>query len=404
MIKIVADKDIPFLKGVFEPYSLIEYYNGKEINSDIIKNADILLIRTRTKCNASLLEGSKVKLIATATIGTDHIDLDFCNSHGIKVINAPGCNSGGVMQYVFTAIFNIAVSHSVWHNEVPTNAAPANAVFTNASPANAVFTNVAPANDDQPTANESNAANLFQPINKTKIGVIGVGHVGSKVANLAEYLGFEVLRNDPPKEIEQTLAFNNGYLTLDDFVDYYSIEYILENADIITLHVPLNDSTFKMASDSFFSKIKKGAIFINSSRGEVVDESALLRYMDNFYTVIDVWNNEPNTNLEILKRATIATPHIAGYSLEGKINGTQMAVRGIADNFSELEALKNFVVTEVSPNPNILNLKQLSLNEIASTLLKIFPILDLDKKLRENSSSFEQIRNNYNYRREFYVK
>lgn len=359
-MRIIIDKDIPFIEGVFEPFAEVVYEKGSAINQTLVKEADALIIRTRTKCNKELLEGSSVKIIASATIGKDHVDLEYCNSHGIQFINAAGCNAGGVMQYVFTALYAVAAKKRL---ELPVSAGK-----------------------------------------KMVLGVIGVGNVGTKVAELGEYLGFEVLRNDPVKEREQTLAFNDGYLHLADFKDYYSLEYLLEHSDIITVHVYLDKKTHGMVNDSFFKQIKRGSIFINSSRGEVVDEQSLLLAKDKLAgLILDVWDHEPDINRELLAAADITTPHIAGYSYEGKLNGTQMVVCGIAKFFG-MEKLKEFSITPETPNINHLTLKGLSQEKIYENLNNIFPIFEESKLLRDSPADFEKIRSNYKYRREFYVK
>ena len=214
-MKVVADVDIPFLKGVLEPYAEVVYKKGFDITREDILDADALLIRTRTRCDASLLGGTKVSLITTATIGTDHIDLDYCREHGIEVANASGCNAGGVMQYVFSALYGVAARKGI-------------------------------------------------KIAGSTIGIIGVGNVGKKVESMAEYLGFNVLRCDPPRAQKEGPA------------GFCSLEYLIENSDIVTLHVPLDEMTRGMASDAFFTLMKPGAIFINASRGEVVNETALI--------------------------------------------------------------------------------------------------------------------------------
>ena len=225
-MKIVVDKDIPFISGVFEPYSQVVYLPGKDITKDVVADADALVVRTRTKCNQSLLEGTSVKFISTATIGTDHIDLEYCEKAGIVVTNAAGCNAGGVMQYVFTALYGMASEKGI------------------------LLPHCGMSDNDMPV--------------KKVLGVIGVGNVGSRVANMGEYMGFEVLRCDPAKEREQTLKFNRGELHLKDFKDYYSLEYVLENSDIVTLHTDLNPTSRGLADMEFFSRMKDGAVFINS--------------------------------------------------------------------------------------------------------------------------------------------
>ena len=281
-MKFVADIDIPFLKGVLEPYGEVVYKKGLDICRDDIVDADALLIRTRTRCDEELLEGTDVSIITTATIGTDHIDLDYCSSHGIEVANASGCNAGGVMQYVFSALYGIAARKGI-------------------------------------------------KIDGATIGIVGVGNVGRRIEYMADYLGFKVLRCDPPRAQKEGPE------------GFCSLEHLLTESDIVTLHVPLDENTRGMANADFFTLMKPGAIFINAARGEVVNEEALLEAAPKMGAiVIDTWNHEPSVNEELIDVVDIATPHIAGYSYQGKVNGTSMAVQAIAKHFGirELEEFK----------------------------------------------------------------
>lgn len=368
------------MKGIFENECEVEYYPGSEITPQRVKDADALIVRTRTKCNAQLLEGSKVKVIASATIGTDHIDRAWCQSHNIALFNAPGCNSGGVLQYFLTALFKCLSTRELWQKLL--NSAPDAGSAAAGAAESAPFT----------------------------VGVIGVGNVGSKVAAACESLGFEVLRNDPPKERQQTLAYNSGYLRIVDFKDYYSLDYLLENSDVVTLHVPLDETTRGMADASFFARMKPGAIFINSSRGEVVDEAALLANIHKLAAVVlDVWVGEPNINKELLQSAFIATPHIAGYSAEGKIKGTQMAVEAIRrymrDNGLTAStcpaASGTCSIPEEQPIP--VDFRGKNIDEISQMLERIFPIQELSDSLKANPHTFEEMRNNYHYRHELEI-
>lgn len=344
-MKVVIDRDIPFLAGVLEPYAQVVYVRGTEIDFNSIRDADALLVRTRTKCNRDLLESSQglssVSFLASATMGTDHIDLEYLRSRGVVFEYAPGCNAGGVMQYVFTSVYAVAQ-----YGRSP-----------------------------------------FSLKGKT-LGVIGVGNTGSRVADFGEYLGFDVLRNDPPRALRE-----GG----DDFC---SLDYLLENSDIISMHVPLNEDTLAMVSGDFFARAKSGLVFVNSSRGEVVVDKALLE-ADLQALILDVWNREPSfISQAVLDRADIATPHIAGYSLEGKMNGTAMIVQAFARHFkiAELETFMPFCsptpVLEVVPS-------SMSQKEISDKLLSIFPVFELDKMLRFAPDEFERIRSEYVYRREF---
>ncbi len=344
-MKFVADVDIPFLKGVLEPYAEVVYKKGLDICREDIVDADALLIRTRTRCDASLLDGTKIRLITTATIGTDHIDLDYCREHGIDVANASGCNAGGVMQYVFSALYGVAARKGI-------------------------------------------------KIAGNTIGIIGVGNVGKKIEAMAEYLGFNVLRCDPPRAQKEGPE------------GFCSLEHLLTESDIVTLHVPLDDMTRGMANDAFFTLMKPGAIFINASRGEVVNEDALIEASPKFGAiVIDTWNHEPDVNVDLIEVADIATPHIAGYSFQGKLNGTSLAVRAVAEHFG-IEELKDFFpVDEFSDHqPLHLDLKGKNQGEIAAVFQYNYPIFTDDFRFRMEPHKFEKLRSDYQYRREIYVE
>lgn len=341
--KIVADENIPFLEGVFEPYAEVVYKNGKSICRDDLVDTDALITRTRTLCNADLLDSTRVSVIATATIGMDHIDLDYCREHGIEVHNASGCNAGGVMQYVFSALYGAAAR---------------------------------------------NAINLK---GKT-FGIIGVGNVGRRVEQMARYLGFNVLLNDPPR------AMAEG----DE--DFVSLDQLLAESDIVTLHTPLDDTTRKMADETFFLKMKLGAIFINASRGEVVDEAALIDAAPKFSAlIVDTWCNEPDVNIELLKVADIATPHIAGYSYQGKMNGTAMTVQAIARRFGIYQLYDYYPVQLPEDVPQKLDMAGKTQGEIAATFQYNYPVFTDDFMFRMNPDSFEELRQNYRYRREIYI-
>ena len=348
-LKIVVDDKIPFLKGVLEPFANVEYYTGSEISGEKVKDADALIIRTRTKCNRALLDKSKVKFIATATIGFDHIDTVYCESAGIKWTNAPGCNSGSVKQYIASVLVRLSMKYH------------------------------------------------FQFSEKT-IGVVGHGNVGSKVAKLASDLGMKVLVNDPP--LQRT---GNPY-------PYVTLEEIKEKADIITFHVPLNkegdDKTLYMADDAFFKSLKQECLIINSSRGEVVNNAALKNALINKQikgAVLDVWENEPNIDLELLQLVDFATPHIAGYSADGKANGTAMSVQAVSDYFGF--GLKKWFPENVQlpDNTNIkvaLNGKKPS-DLISELILTTYDIKNDDEYLRKSIETFEKQRGSYPLRREF---
>jgi len=343
-MKIVADTAIPFLKGVLEPYAEMVYKEGGSISRKDLSDADALITRTRTKCNKKLLHKTKVKIISTATIGTDHIDLKYCSDHGIYVQNAAGCNAGGVMNYVFSALYGAASRRSI-------------------------------------------------PLTGATMGIIGVGNVGRRVERMARHLGFKVLLCDPPRAEREGAA------------EFCDLDYLLRNSDVVTLHVPLLPSTKKMANSSFFEKMKLGAIFINTSRGEVMDDKALMSAIPKLGPVIiDTWNNEPKVNKKLLEMVEIATPHIAGYSYQGKQMGTSMAVRAVARFFS-IEPLYDFYPpTDVQELEAVrLNLAGMNQGQITSIFQYNYPIFTDDFMFRTNPKGFEELRTNYSYRREFYI-
>ncbi len=343
-LKIVVDKAIPFLEGVFDPYADMTYLPGDKIGPEDVRDADVLMVRTRTKCNADLLEGSKVKFIATATIGTDHIDFPYCDSKGIVVRNAPGCNAGGVMEYVFSALYGLASRKSI-------------------------------------------------SLQGDTIGIIGVGHVGSLIERMGRALGFKILKCDPPRaEAEGSFGFCD-------------LEYLLQNSQIVTLHVPLDETTRGMANSEFFSLMQPGAFFINAARGEVVCDDALKAAIPKLGPVIiDTWNHEPDIDLDLMDKVAIATPHIAGYSYQGKQNGTAAAVRAVAHYFGITELYEFFPKTDLPENEAVkLDLKDLNQGEIASVLQYNYPIFTDDFMLRLNPENFDKLRSEYNYRREVYI-
>lgn len=344
-MKVVADNNIPFLEGVFEPYAEVVYKEGRAIEKADLMDADALIIRTCTRCNEQLLEGTSVKIIATATIGVDHIDMDYCSRKGITVHNAEGCNAGGVLQYVFSALYGVA-------------------------------------------------ARKFIKLDGCTIGIIGVGHVGSKVEAMAEYLGFNVLRCDPPRAAAEG---EEGFC---------SLEYLLANSQVVTLHVPLEDTTRKMADEEFFRMMLPGSIFINAARGEVMDEQALMDAIPKLgAVVIDTWNNEPYVNKELLEMVDIATPHIAGYSYQGKQNGTSSSVQAVARYFGIKELYDYYPSADIPDHePLVLDLKDKNQGERAAVFQYNYPVFTDDFRFRMDPGRFEKLRSEYQYRREIRVE
>lgn len=347
-MKIVIDDKIPYIKGALEPFAEIVYLPGNKTTPEIVKDADVLITRTRTKCNRQLLEGSKVRFIATATIGFDHIDAEFCKQAGIEWTNAPGCNSGSVNQYIASALFSYSIKKE------------------------------------------------FDLKDKT-IGIVGAGHVGSKVAALCKTVGMRVLLNDPPR------ARREG---ADKFV---SLSKIQEEADIITFHVPLNrsgeDATYHMVNQDFLNNLKQ-PLLINSCRGEVFDtvavKEAINKKLISGY-IADCWENEPDIDTELLNLADYATPHIAGYSKDGKANGTKMSVQSVSRFFNL--GIDNWEPAGVElPENRVIETDGYQRSEssiLAEAVIRTYDIKNDDNALRESPRLFEKLRGDYPVRREF---
>ena len=352
-MKVVADDKIPFLKGILESENIrVEYIPGAKTTPEHVKDADALITRTRTKCNEQLLAGSQVKFIATATIGFDHIDTEYVEQQGICWTNAPGCNSSSVAQYITSLLLN-------W------------------------------ANDHQ-----------FELADKV-LGVIGVGYVGKKVAAVGEALGMKVLLNDPPR------ARVEG---AEKFVD---LEQVIQKADIITIHVPLeyngSDPTFHLMDAKLLSCLQPHQLLVNASRGEVVDNAALRQVLEQKRIAgacLDVWENEPAIDLRLLELLDYATPHIAGYSTDGKSNGTSMSVNALAEFFNLSDRLKTWYPDNVPVPENTLlecPANGLLREKLLAVVSGSYNIADDSRRLKASADDFEKLRGNYQLRREFGV-
>ncbi len=348
-MKIIIDDKIPYIRGAFENVAEVIYLPGSKTTTDTVKDADALVTRTRTICNEKLLAGSPVKFIATATIGFDHIDTEYCAENGIQWTNAPGCNSKSVEQYIASTLMVLAERKHL-------------------------------------------------SLTDLTMGVVGVGNVGSKIARLCTLLGMKVLLNDPPRE------------RAEGSTNFVSIKQIMEQSDIISLHVPLNmkgeDATFHLADELFFSTLNRKPILINSCRGEVVKTNAVkdaIKAGQISAFVCDCWENEPNIDLELLAMTELATPHIAGYSKDGKALGTQMSVQAISKFFHL--GFDNWQPTGVElPKNPVIEINGAELNEheiIAKAILATYDIRQDDTVFRNNTVLFEQLRGDYPTRREF---
>ena len=331
-IRIIIEENVPFVRGLLDPYATVRYLPSEAIDAKAVATADGMIIRTRTRCDEAMLAKSPCKIIATATIGTDHIDLDYCRRRGITVVNVPGCNAPAVAQYVFGSIM----------------------------------------------------ATINRPLAGYTLGIVGVGHVGSLVEKWARSLDMKVMVCDPPRQRSEG---GDGWSTLDE---------IAEKADIITFHTPLtregDDATFHIVDEAFLNGLKRAPIIINSARGEIVDTPALVAAARAGKTgplVIDCWENEPEPDAALLELAAVATPHIAGYSREGKVRASQQVV----DAMSTFFILPRVTVDEPLPPAPAGSVT------IAGIMDSYDPAADT-AALKGAPHDFEKQRNGYNYRHE----
>ena len=336
-MKVIVDNKIPYIREAIESVAEeVVYMPGRAFTPDVVRDADALIIRTRTRCDRGLLEGSRVKFIGTATIGYDHIDTEYCREAGIMWCNCPGCNAGAVEQYVHSALLLLQQERGI-------------------------------------------------RLKRSCLGIVGVGHVGSHILSMAGRLGMRVLLNDPPRYDRGGRGFT-------------SLKTLAEECDIISFHTPLyrtgRYATYHLADSDFFSSLKRKPVIINTSRGEVVNTSALLHALDVGQVstaVVDVWENEPNINLELLNKVFIGTPHIAGYSADGKANATRMTVDALCRFFGR----RTQVSINLPDQPNVVYDRNRDIRQIQM----YDPRRDCEA-LRANPSAFEQLRGDYPLRRE----
>ena len=356
-MKIIADENIPCVKDVFGGMGEVVAMPGREITASTVSDADVLLVRSVTPVNEKLLSDSEVRFVGTATIGTDHVDEQYLERRGIHFTSAPGSNAESVAEYITAAVLTIAFRRET-------------------------------------------------PLRGKSLGVIGAGNVGSLVVKKGEALGMEVTKNDPP------LARQTGDPT------YRPLEEALR-CDYVTLHVPLEDAgpdpTFEMVDENFLKHMKPEAVLLNSSRGPVCKESALKGALINrkiSAAVLDVWKNEPEIDIGLMGLANIATPHIAGYSLDGKYAGVEMLYRALCAFYGCEPRLD---IDSLKPAPEINLLRAEDAGDLHAslqhTVRKIYDIEQDDRKLRkmrarpasERAQYFTGLRKNYPVRREFHT-
>ncbi len=359
-MKIIADQQISYVAQAFSEFAEVTLCNGREITAESIHEADVLLVRSVTLINADLLEGSQVKFVASATSGQNHIDSDYLQRNNIGFADAKGSNARSVAEYVLSSLFVLADQHD------------------------------------------------FKLKEKT-VGIIGCGEVGSRVVDMLEAMGVQTIMNDPPLKD----AIGNNASIGDQYRDLQ--EVLL--ADIVTLHVPLTEDgsypTQQMVNSGFLDKLNDDVILLNTSRGSVIDEMALRAHIEshhNMKVVLDVWENEPDIDTDLLTHTSIGTPHIAGYSIDAKLRATEMIFRSMCE-FFQLDAAWQ-AVTELPDE----NMPELNLNadvddedaiQIAvlasydvrgdSEALRCLPEINIEQRGRY----FDELRKNYPVRREF---
>ena len=346
-MKIVVDDKIPFIREAISQISSGEI-NLHELASGLvdIHDADALIIRTRTRCDETLLKGSKVSFIATATIGYDHLDIEYLKRAHITWTNCPGCNANSVGQYIHSCLLLLEKEKGY-------------------------------------------------DLSKTTVGLVGVGHVGHAVIEAIRPLGVQILLNDPPqKEALRKAGKPHEF--------FLKMEELQEKCDIISFHTPLITKgpypTFHLANKTFFNALKKQPIIINTSRGAVVDNTDVLQALKDGIirdAIIDTWENEPNINQELLNLIYIGTPHIAGYSADGKANATRMALTALCNHF-HLPVTFQIRVPQLPEE----ELPESNLTETERALVLYNPHTD-SLKLKSHPTMFEELRGNYPLRREF---
>ncbi len=338
-MKAIVDDKIPYIARAIESVAdEVVYLPGKDFTPEVVADADVLVVRTRTRCDAALLAGSRVRFVATATIGYDHIDTAWCASAGISWANCPGCNAASVAQYVQSSLILLSRRHG-------------------------------------------------RDLRGMTLGIVGAGNVGRRVADMARSMGLTVLLNDPPRAEAEGGA---GFVTLDE---------VARRADIISLHTPLTRGgrypTYHLADGALFASLARRPWLLNTSRGEVVDTEAVKQALDSGAiadAVIDVWEHEPAIDLQLMDKAFIATPHIAGYSADGKANASRMTMDNICRHFGIGNSCR--IEPPAPPQPVI------EAATMDDALLAIYdPRRDSDA-LRRDPSRFEWLRGNYPLRRE----
>ena len=349
-MKIIADKDIYRVQEYFSPFGELELIPGREISSKHLINADALLVRTVSKINKNLLTASELTFVGSASSGVDHVDDKLLKERGIQFCHAPGCNSNAVVDYFFAALAWISkAGNENWQQK--------------------------------------------------SVGIIGAGNVGSRIANKLLKLGMSISIFDPFLDSSHDLA---GYFS--------SLHDVLQR-DIVTIHTPLTYSgqypTYHMLTEELLLRMKPETILINTARGELIDNSLLNKVLlsrSDLKVALDVWEDEPEINRSLLAKVKVATPHIAGYSINGKLNCTKMIFREFCRHFS-LDGRK--IKDDGSKRVLEFDESESSQACLDDLILKAYPIADdfivkgMISKPEQMSGYFDRFRNAYVLRREF---
>jgi erythronate-4-phosphate dehydrogenase len=368
-MKIIADTNIPFVKECCQSVGEVTILSGRDITPQAVAGADALLVRSITRVDEKLLAGSPVRFVGTATIGFDHVDVDYLHRSGIGFASAPGSNANSAAEYVLAALLEIGKRKGI-------------------------------------------------TLAGKSIGVIGVGNVGSRIAAKCEAIGMRVLRNDPPlaRLVRRSSVETQDLASPQTHATYVPIEELYD-CDFITIHTPLThdgpDRTYHLADEKFFKSLKKGAVFVNASRGDVVDSRALKSAMEAGRlraVALDVWEGEPDIDVDLLQKVDLASPHIAGYSFDGKVAGMVMIYRSLCEHFG-LEARHD--VADFLPQPEVPRLVvhiggRDDQAVLAEAIEKIYPITRDDRDMRgilkeppqARGKYFDALRKNYPVRRE----
>jgi len=353
LMRIVADENIPYVHEAFTAFGDVVTMPGRAIGPEAVQDARILLVRSITRVDAALLEESSVNFVGTATIGEDHVDKRYLSSLGIGFTSAPGCNANSVAEYVVAALFVLAARKNL-------------------------------------------------DLRKLRLGIVGHGNVGSRVGAKARALGMQIVVNDAPL----------AGATCEPF--YRPMAEVFA-CDIVTVHVPLERkgpfATHHLVNEPFLESMRPGSILINTSRGAVVDNRALLNALEDGHlsaAILDVFENEPTPDPDLVAAADIATPHIAGYSFDGKVRGTELIRKG-ACRFFGRDSVWDPVPLLPAPECPAITLEGTGLAAVAEAVRTVYDIEADDERLRSTmaedraarGAAFDKLRKNYPRRREF---